>query len=144
MAHQMGRFSVLRGNQVTADRRHRHLDAEVPADRLGIRVEPGGGELSAQLTDPLHHRPSVRLGEVRGRLDRGSNAASPSRCQRITKRVTRDRDTPKSRSHLGVGSPLDYNRAEQTQRCVEVSLTRLLGPGRQPCTAIGTGYNLQL
>ena len=37
---------------------------------------------------------SVRLGEVRGRLGRGSNTASPSRGQRTTRRVTHDRDTP--------------------------------------------------
>ena len=73
MAHQMGRFAVGIGDQVTADRRHRHLDA----------VELAEG---ASVSSPGPASGAVRFGEVWDHLDRGSNAAWPSRPQRNTTR----------------------------------------------------------
>ena len=51
---------------------------EVPSDRVGASVKPFGDELSADLDDPLDDRRSDAVGVVLGRLDRASNAASPS------------------------------------------------------------------
>ena len=98
-----------------ADRRHRHLDAvvlaEVPADHLGPRVEPGGGELSAQFADPLQHH---RVGAAR----RGTGPPRSGLEHAVALKVPTGHQArhPRPRhpivcSFLGVASPLDYNSA---------------------------------
>jgi hypothetical protein len=67
---------------------------QVPGDRVWSGVEATAVSFSRNSTSKATVASSVALGEVFGRLERGSNAAAPSRRYRATSLDTQPLETP--------------------------------------------------